>query len=196
MLAVQIQRIVGNVDHVLTFVAASTPVSLSTNLRSSALTNSSTFTVVQSRPANRGSGCFAGGLSMRSCTAIDDTDGCLEERGDGGCPRSSLKLWRCWAAALGKEGIRSEELLLGGEAASMLEREDATGEGEEVIGGSRFGVVMLESLCTGRLLMWFGDGLRKFPADGRFVLVCRLERGKEVAPQLAAKMDCECIAGR
>lgn len=99
---------------------------------------------------------------MRSCTAIDDMEGCLEERGEGGCPRSSLKLWRCWAAALGKDGIRRDELLLGGEAASMLEREDATGEGEEVVGGSRFGVVIVKSgLCMAGIgLEWFGDGLR------------------------------------
>jgi hypothetical protein len=105
-------------------VAASTPVSMSTNLRSSGLTSSFTLTSCQFLPANLGSGFLIGGLSIKSWTAMWDSEGCLEVRGDGGRPRSSWKLCRCWAAALGIEGMRREGVLLTADGESILERED------------------------------------------------------------------------
>ena len=79
---------------------------------------------------------------MRSCTAICDREGCLDDRGEEGWPRSSWKLWRCCADALGIEEMRSEGVLPIVAGESMLEWEDVTAEGGELIGGSRLGVDM------------------------------------------------------
>ena len=71
-----------------------------------------------------------------------DREGCREDLGEGGWPRSSWKLWRCWAAALGIEGMRREGVLVLTEAESMLERGVRAGEGG-LTGGSRVGVDIL-----------------------------------------------------
>ena len=146
----------GQPEHVLTFVAASTPVSISTNLRSSGFTSSLTLTSVQFLPANLGSGFLIGGLSIMSCTASWDREDCLDDLGEGGRPRSSWKLWRCCAAALGMEETRREGVLLLADGESMLVREDIAVEGGELTGGSRLGVDIFAGRYQSRTFFLLG----------------------------------------
>jgi hypothetical protein len=70
---------------------------------------------------------------MSSWTAIDESEGCLCDRGLPGAPRSSLNDCRCCEAALGICDIRSDGFLLGGVCVSFAEggreeSEDPAGE--------------------------------------------------------------------
>lgn len=79
-------------------------------------------------------------------------EGCLCDLGEGGRPRSSLKLWRCWAEALGILASRRDGVLPGGNRVSeRLDRGVLLAAGEEGVmeeeaDGSRFGVAILQSL--------------------------------------------------
>jgi hypothetical protein len=74
-------------------------------------------------------------------------EGCLWDLGEGGRPRSSLKLWRCCAEALGMLASRRDGDLPGGDRVSeRLERGvllAAGEEGEREALRSRFGVAIV-----------------------------------------------------
>lgn len=78
-------------------------------------------------------------------------EGCRCDRGEGGWPRSSLKVWRCWAAALEgmrREGVRAVPVPVPGpvgDCASRLDRleEAAVDGGDWTGGGSLLGVDMV-----------------------------------------------------
>lgn len=134
----------------LTLVASSTLASTSINLRSSGLVNSPKRIVLQSRFANLASaGVRCGGLSINSCTAIEDIEGCLVLLGLGGY-RASLKLCLCCAALLGLDICRLDKPSRGERDASILDLEDpswgACVVGEVEALWSRLGVVMIEEV--------------------------------------------------